>query len=168
MSERAHELAAQFRAINDEVIHFAERCADADWRRMVPHEGRSVAYLIDHVAWGYGVERKAILANLTAQAPLLASDEFPHTWAVEDVHAMNAARWEDHPYPDREATIQRLRTAGEDMARFIAGLSGQDLECTITYGYLAMPAAAFIERIVIEHPGTHLREIAQEFAGTLQ
>jgi hypothetical protein len=31
-----------------------------------------------------------------------------------------------------------------------------------------MPAAAFIERIVIEHPGTHLREIAQVFAGTPQ
>ncbi len=160
MDEQAHELAAQFRAINDEVIHFAERCTDADWRRMVPHEGRSVAYLIDHVAWAYGVERKAILANLTAQAPLLAPDEFSHTWTVDEVHAMNAARWEDHPYPDREATIQRLRTAGEETARFIAELSGQDLECTITYGYLAMPTAAFIAQVVIDHPGTHLQEIA--------
>jgi hypothetical protein len=49
MDERAHELAA------DGVSR-----------------GHSVAYLIDQVAWGHGVERKALLANLTSQAPLLA------------------------------------------------------------------------------------------------
>ena len=134
MDERAHELAARFRAMNDGVLRFAERCADADWRRMVPHEGRSVAYLIDHIALGYAVERKAILAILTGQAPPLAPDEIPHTWTVEGLHAMNAARWEANPYPDREATIRRLRTEGEEMARFIAGLSGQDLERTMPTG----------------------------------
>jgi hypothetical protein len=164
-NERVTALAARFRAANDEVIRFAERCADADWRMMVPHEGRSVAYLIDHIAWGYAVERKALLANLTGQAPPLAPDEFPHTWTRESLHATNAGRWEAQPYPDREATIRRLRTAGEEMARFIAGLRGQDLERTIAYGYLALPAAAFIERIVIGHPGMHLPGIEQELAG---
>jgi hypothetical protein len=53
MGEQAQALAARFRAVNEEVVRFAEGCAEENWRRMVPHEARSVAYLIDHLAHGY-------------------------------------------------------------------------------------------------------------------
>ncbi len=69
MSDHAHELAARVRQVNAEVVLFAQECSPEDRRRMVPHEGRSVAYLIDHIAYGYGLERKALVANLTGQSP---------------------------------------------------------------------------------------------------
>jgi hypothetical protein len=164
MGDRARELAAQFGQVNAEVIAFAERCSPQDWRRMVPHEARSVAYLIDHIAWGYGAERKALVANLTGQSPPLAPDEMPHTWTREELHALNARRWEADPYPERRAAVARLRAEGEAMAQYIAGLSEGELARTVTYGPLAMPAAEFIERIVIGHPGMHLPGIRQTLA----
>jgi hypothetical protein len=39
MSDPAHELAAQFRQVNAEVIRFAQACSAKNWRRMMPHEG---------------------------------------------------------------------------------------------------------------------------------
>ncbi len=164
MSDHAHELAAQFRQVNAEVIQLAQECSPQDWGRMVPHEDRSVAYLIDHIAWGYGAERKALVANLRGQSPPLAPDEMPHTWTREELDALNARRREANPYPEQQAAAARLRTEGEAMAQFIAGLSEEELGRTVTYGPLVMPAAAFIARIVIGHPGMHLPGIRQELA----
>ncbi len=50
MSDHARTLTAQFRQMNTDAIQFAQECSPDDWRRMVPHEGRSVAYLIDTFA----------------------------------------------------------------------------------------------------------------------
>ena len=131
MSDHARALAAQFRHMNADVIRFAKECSPDDWRRMVPHEGRSVAYLIDHIAWGYRAETKAIRAIVTGQEQPLAWDELPPTFTMEDLHAMNATRWEADPYPDREETIERLRAEGERTAAVLGGLSEADLERTI-------------------------------------
>jgi hypothetical protein len=165
MSDQALQLAAQFRQVNDDVVRFAQECAPDDWRRMVPHEGRSVAYLIDHLVWGYRAETKAIRAIVTGQEQPLAWDELPPTFTFDELHAMNATRWEADPYPDREETIARLRAEGEQTAAVLSGMSEADLERTIAYGPIpAMSIAQFIERLVIGHPGRHLPGIRQELA----
>ena len=114
-------LAAQFRHMNADVIRFARECSPDDWRRMVPHEGRSVAYLIDHFVFGYRIETKAIRAIVTGQEQPLAWDELPPTFTMEELHAMNATRWEADSYPDREETVERLRAEGERTAEAPAG-----------------------------------------------
>jgi hypothetical protein len=167
MSDHAHALAAQFRQMNAEAIRFAQECSPDDWRRMVPHEGRSVAYLIDHLVFGYRQETKAIRAIVTGQEQPLAWDELPPTFTMEELHAMNATRWEADPYPDRAETIARLRAEGERTAAVLSGLSEADLGRTIAYGPLpAMSIAPFIERFVIGHPGRHLPGIRQELAAS--
>lgn len=45
--------------VNDAVICGAQGCSEEEWRRTIPDERRSIAYLLDHIAWGYGVEAKA-------------------------------------------------------------------------------------------------------------
>ncbi len=165
MSGRAHELAARFREVNEGTIRFVEGCSETDWRRMVAHEGRTVAFLLDHIAWGYGVETKAMLACLTGQEQPLAWDEVPHTFTMAELHAVNAARWEADPCPDRGATIARLRAEGEKTANVIERLSDDDLERTVTYGpFPGKTAAAFIERPLLSHPGMHLPGIKQVLA----
>jgi len=165
MSDQACALTAQFQQVNSDVIQFAQECAPDDWRRMVPHEGRSVAYLIDHLAFVYRIETKAIQAIVTGQEQPLAWDELPPTFTMEELHAMNATRWEADPYPDREETIERLRAEGERTAAVLGGLSEADLERTIAYGPIpAMSIAQFIERLVIGHAGRHLPGIRQELA----
>ncbi len=165
MSDHARALTAQFRQMNAEVIRFAQDCAPDDWRRMVPHEGRSVAYLIDHIAWGYRTETKAIRAIVTGQEQPRAWDELPPSFTMEELHAMNAKRWEAEPYPDRAETIARLRAEGERTEAVVSGLSETELERTIAYGPIpAMSIAQFIERFVIGHAGRHLPGIRQELA----
>ena len=167
MSDHARALAAQFRQMNAEVIRFAQECAPDDWRRMVPHEGRSVAYLIDHIAWGYRAETKAIRALVTGQEQPLAWDELPPAFTMEGLHARNAARWEAEPYPDRAETIARLRADGERTAAVLGGLREADVARTIAYGPIpAMPIAQFIERLVIGHAGRHRPGIRQELAAS--
>jgi hypothetical protein len=167
MNGQAHDLAERFREMNEGVIRFAANCSEADWRRIVPHEGRSVAYLIDHIAWGYAVETKAMLTCLTGQEQPLAPDELPHTFTREDLHAMNSARWQANPYPDRQATITRLQVEGERTANVIEGLTEQDLGRTVTYGPIPeRTAAEFIESPVISHQGMHLPGIRQALAAS--
>ena len=155
MSERARELAVRFRAVNEEVIRFAAGCSAADWRRTVPHEARSVAYLIDHLAYGYAVETRALAA-------FVAGQQLPPL-TLDDLHARNAARWEADPYPQKDAAMAGLRDEGELAAKAIAQLSDADLAKPARYGPRPeMRVAEFVERIMIGHPGMHLPGIREE------
>src|SRR6185437_3978655 len=82
MSDHAHQLAAQFRQVNAEVIQFAQECSPENWRRMVPHEGRSVAYLIDHIAYAYGGETKIMLKCVTGDGQPHTRDELRPTFTM--------------------------------------------------------------------------------------
>jgi hypothetical protein len=155
MNEQAREMAARFRAVNEEVIRFATGCSAADWRRMVPHEARSVAYLIAHLAYGYAVETHALAAFVVGQ-------ELP-SLTMDDLHARNAARWEADPYPQQAETLAGLREEGERAAQAIAQLSDADLDKPARYGPLPeMRVAEFVARIMIGHPGMHLPGIREE------
>jgi len=150
-------LAARFREVNEDVIRFAEGYPDADWRRMVPHEARSVAYLIGHIAFGYAVETRALHASVTGQASP------PFTY--DELHARNAARWEAEPYPAKGEALAQLRDEGEKTAAAIARLSEADLIKPVRYGPLPeMTVAEYVERIMIGHPGMHLPGIRQELS----
>jgi hypothetical protein len=159
MSERARDLAARFRSVNEEVIRFADGCVEDDWRRMAPHEARSVAYLIDHLAYGYTVETRALAAFVAGQQlPPLTQD---------DLNARNAARWEAEPYPPKAGTTARLREEGERAAAAIERLSDAELDKPARYGPLPeMRVAEFVERIIIGHPGMHLPGIRQQLAAS--
>ena len=165
MSDHAHELAAQFRQVNADVIRFAQECSPDDWRRMVPNDGRSVAYLIDHIAFGYGLETKAMLVFVTGKEQPLAWDELPPTFTRADLDENNEQRWQMNPYPDREETIARLRAEGEKTATVIENLSEAELRCTMKNGpWPETTVAQFIERPLTSHPGMHMPGIREEFA----
>lgn len=157
MSGRAQRLAARFREVNEEVIRFAEGCADADWRRMVHHEARSVAYLIAHIAYGYAVESRALAAFVSGQ-------HLP-PFTRDDLNARNAERWDADPYPMKVETLARLREDGERATAAIERLSDVNLSKPARYGPLPeMSVEEFVERIMIEHPGMHLPGIRQVLA----
>lgn len=165
MSDHAHALAAQFRRVNADVIRFAQECSADNWRRMVPHEGRSVAYLIDHIAFGYRLETKAMQVFVTGEKQPLAWDELPPAFTMADLDATNAERWQANPYPDQEKTIGELRSEGERTAAVIENLSEAELQCVVKYGpFPERTVAQFIERPLISHPEMHLPGIRQELA----
>ena len=158
MSERARELAVRFRAVNEEVRGFAAGCSAADWRRMVPHEARSVAYLVAHIAYGYAVETRALAA-------FAAGRELPPL-TMDDLHARNAARWEADHYPQKAEMLAGLRDEGERAAKAIAQLSDADMDKPARYGPLPeMRVAEFVERIMIGHPGCICRASVWNYVG---
>jgi hypothetical protein len=79
--------------------------------------GRSVAYLIDHIAYAYGVETKIMLECVTGKQQPRARDELPPTFTLEELHALNAARWEANPFPDQQETIHGCRSKGRKRRR---------------------------------------------------
>lgn len=155
MNDQALAMATRFREVHDEVIQCAEGCTPDDWRRMVPHEGRSIAYLFNHIADAYVVETQALVAFVTGQSG--------PAYTREDLNAWNAAKWEENPYPEQALTIARLRAEAERTATATATLTEPQLALSAKYGTLPeMTVAEFVERLVIGHPGMHLPGMQRE------
>jgi hypothetical protein len=149
---RAAALAARFDTMNREVVAFVEGCPEEAWQRIVPGEGRSIAFLCAHIAGGYAFERRALRATVVGEAPPSFG------WA--DLHALNDANWAATPHPGRAATLARLRTEGDALARDLRALGDADLARPITYGPMARTdLATFVETIVLGHPRGHLAAI---------
>lgn len=154
MSAKATDLARRLDQVNGEAIDFVERCADEDWRRLVPNEQRSVAYLCGHIAFGYVAEGRAVHLAISGQ-PL-------PTVTVEEMAQRNLQRWERDPYPSRAVVVNRLREDGKALVEMIAGLGDADLARSFRYAWLPeMSIEAFIERVVLGHPRGHLDGIRE-------
>ena len=128
MSERSHDVASKFEQINAEVVQFAARCSEREWRTHVPDEDRSVAYLCSHIALGYVAETQALKA--------MVSGEPTPNWSREDLNQRNARRWEADPYPDQAETVARLRDAARTTAEAIRALTEEQLQLPGSYGPL--------------------------------
>jgi len=151
-SARAAVLADRFVATNREVVAFVEGCPEEEWRRIVPGEGRSVAFLCAHIAGAYAFERRALRATVGGEAPPSFG------WA--DLHGMNDANWAAAPHPGRAETLARLRAEGDALARDLRALGAEDLARPIAYGPVARTdLATFVEAIVLGHPRGHLAAI---------
>lgn len=161
MNTRAQDLAQRLDQVNREVIDFVERCSDEDWRRQVPNEQRSVAYLCGHIALGYVAEGRALQLAISGQ-PL-------PTATPEELAQRNLQRWEQDPYPSRSVVVNRLRDDGKSLAEMIAGLGDADLARSFRYAWLPeMSVEAFIERVVLGHPRGHLDGIRATFDAARQ
>jgi len=151
-SARAATLAERFVATHREVVAFVEGCPEEAWRRIVPGEGRSVAFLCAHIAGAYAFERRALLAAV--------GDETLPSFGWADLHAMNDANWTAAPHPGRAETLARLRAEGEALERDLRALGEEDLARPIAYGPVARTdLATFVEAIILGHPRGHLAAI---------
>ncbi len=151
MSLRAKQLESQFRAANDEFMRFVESLLDEDLRRVCPDEKRTLAALARHVAWGYLVELRYFRA--------IADGEPLGVVTKAQVDRTNAENGEQHADSDRSETLVILRRDGETAARFVGGLTDEQLSRVGQYvdWIPTMSVDQLVERVLIGHIRGHLK-----------
>lgn len=122
MSKRAIDLAARFKAFNNELIGFVENCSDENWRKACPGEQWSVGVVARHIAAShYGA--------LGLAKMMVAGEKLPElTEGVID--QMNSKHAEKHRHCTRDEVLKILRENGTSVADYVAGLSDTDLDRT--------------------------------------
>lgn len=153
MSPRAHELAEEFERASQAFVAVVERLAPEQWRAFCPDERRSVAALARHVAGGYAVECEAFRA-MAAGRPVRA-------WTRAALNETNEEDGARDAGCDQAETVALLRQEAAAAAAFVRSLSDQELAQRGSYleGLPAMTVAEWIERVLVGHPGGHLRSI---------
>ena len=120
MSQRAKDLAARFRAFNEEWIAFVTNCPDEGWRKVSPDE-----------QWPVGVVARHVAASHCGVLPLarmmVAGEPLPELTS-ESIDQMNAKHAAKHGQCTKDEVLKTLRENGAAIADFLAGISDADLD----------------------------------------
>jgi hypothetical protein len=162
MGRRVDDLAEQLEAISREVIVFCEGLSDADWGTVVPNEERTVGVLMQHIAVAYGAEMALIRAIVNDQPlPAIYDDRA----ILDEANARDAV--ELLPGTKAEA-LAMLDEHCRAAAEFLRTLDDDDLAKARPLGMLGgttLTVEKIIRRIVLGHPGWHLKNIRETLAG---
>lgn len=149
MGKRALDLAERLRRFNDEVIAFVEACGDEEWLRKTA-EDWSVGVVARHIGAGhYGVVGLAQMIVNGEPLPPLTEEQIIHM-ANDHAH--------EHAGCTKSEVLDVLRSNGESLALFAAGLADGDLDRT---GYFALlnrdvSTQQFLETVILQSGGEHL------------
>lgn len=127
MSQRARDLAKRLEAFSSDAAAFVENCSDKDWGKTSSGEDWPVGVVARHLGVGhFGVLDLAKMIVTGKPLPELTG---------EMVDQMNARHAEEQAGCTKGEVLGILRTKGPEFARYVAGLSDEDLERA---GYLAL------------------------------
>ncbi|RJP17768.1 MAG: DinB family protein [Deltaproteobacteria bacterium] len=153
MGKRAVDLADRFKAFNDEVIGFVEKCPDECWGKVSPGERWPVGVVVRHLAAShYGALGLAKL--------MVAGERLPDL-SHAAVDQMNARHAEKHRDCTRDDVLRILRENGRAVVDFVAGLSDSDLDRA---GHIAaaggdVTAEQVITLIIMENGAEHFAHV---------
>ena len=156
MNERANALAARLEHGARALAALAYGLSDAQWRTVVPGDGRTIGVIVHHVASVYPVEIQL------AQALAGGNAVTGVTWA--DVHAMNAAHAKENAGATKEAAIELLRRNSAAAAAAIRALSDAELDNTADaslYANAPITCQFMLEDHAVRHSYHHLARIQQ-------
>jgi hypothetical protein len=120
MSIRTEALARRIESGANALADLAEGLSEAEWRTIIPDEGRTVGILVHHVAVSYPLEIGAARA-IAAGQPIAGL-----TWDV--VAHMNAQHAQENHAVDRSTAIQLLRQNGRQAANDVRAFTDDDLD----------------------------------------
>ena len=146
MSDQAAALAADYRAVSDEVVEFVRSCSDEQWARKSDVEGWTVGALCNHIADGH-VGIRTWLQSCLAGKPLEG---------VADIHTNNAERSDVNSARGREETITRLERNSAPMRDLIAGLTDEQLAISFPFGSVPEMKASGLAKLATRHATGHL------------
>ena len=149
MSKRAIDLAARFKAFNNELIGFVENCSDENWRKVCPSEQWSVGVVARHIAASH-------FGALGLAKMMVAGEKLPElTGGVID--QLNFKHAEKHRLCTRDEVLKILRENGTSAVDYVAGLGDTDLDRS---GHIAaaggdMTTEHLIVNIILRSGGEH-------------
>jgi uncharacterized protein YndB with AHSA1/START domain len=150
---RVERFAAQFQAVNDDIIAIVDTCTDEQWRQACVNEGRSVGVVAHHVAVVHRDFTRIIEA-------LAAGATHSPRSSMEDVDRGNARHARAHAAVGQAETLDVLRTNGAALTHLLRGLGDEHLDRVAgVFGGHELTVAQVVEWVVIGHAREHLASI---------
>jgi uncharacterized damage-inducible protein DinB len=159
MTERTERLAQRLEANAKALADFAAGLTAEQWRTPMPHDGRTMGVIVNHVASIYPLEVE-LAQSIAAGKPLAGV-----TWDV--VAGVNAGHAKDNPNPTKEATLALLKQNSAAAAAAIRALTDEDLDRAVTqslYGDAELTCQFFLEDHAVRHAMHHLAKIRAALA----
>jgi hypothetical protein len=154
MNPRSEALAARLEAGAAALAACAAPLSETEWRTPVPHDGRSVAVLVHHVASMYPVEIQ--LAQLLARGRPIADV----TW--EAVHTMNRDHATGNEAVAKDAALALLARNSAAAAEAVRTLTDAELDRAAPVSLNSdapLSCQFFLEDHAVRHSYHHLARI---------
>jgi len=154
MSRRAEVLAERIEQGATALAAFAQGLSDAEWRAVVPPDGRTVAVMIHHVASVYPIELD--LARTIASGKAVSG----LTWHA--VAELNAKHAHDHSGVTKQAALELLQRNSKAVAQAIRAFTDEELDRAAPVSLNAdapLTAQFLIEDHALRHSFHHLARI---------
>ena len=150
-SPRAQRLADRLERGAAALFTFASTLSAAEWRLLVPKDGRSVGVIVHHVATVYPLDIQLALAVAGGQSITCV------TWDV--IHGLNAAHAREQAGVAKEATLTLLRDNSNAAHRAIRALTDEQLDRSAVvslYSDSPLTCQFMLEYHAVRHSVHHL------------
>ena len=154
MSTRSAALAQRIEEGAHALGAYAQRLSDAQWRTMVPPDGRQVGVIIHHVASVYPIEIH-LATELASGKPVAGV-----TWGA--VAEMNAKHAREHAAVGKEETLELLRHNSHAAAEAVRAFTDEQLDRAAPVslnGDAPLTTQFLIEDHALRHSWHHLARI---------
>ena len=155
MSKRSEVLAERIEQGAQLLAEFAQTLSEAQWRTIVPPDGRQIGVIVHHVASMYPIEIQ--LATELARGNSIVGV----TWAaVADINAKHA---QEHATAGREEAIELLRRNSRAASDAVRAFTDEDLDRAAPVSLNAdapLTTQFFIEDHALRHAWHHLAKIS--------
>lgn len=146
MSLVANQLADRIQEGATTLANFARELTDAQWRIIVPRDGRTVGVLVHHVANMYPIEMTVV------QQAVEGKPITDVTWeAVAEINASHAREFAD---VTRTEALALLARNSLEAARAVRRLTDADLARAVPFS-LSFGAPMTVQFIIEDHPLRH-------------
>jgi uncharacterized damage-inducible protein DinB len=151
--------AAQFAAVNDELIALVEGCDDEQWQASSVGEGWTLAAVAHHAA-----EVNGAFAGILAR--LAAGETYTPNISTEWINENNARHAREYATAGKQEVLDLLRQNGDAIASQLETLDEAQLERVAgNFGGHELTVAQVIEYVFIGHTAEHKESVRATLAG---
>jgi uncharacterized damage-inducible protein DinB len=151
MSQRANALAERLEQGAKALASFAEKLSDAEWKKPVPRDGRTMGVIVHHVASVYPIEID-LAKTLGSGKPVAGV-----TW--EAINGMNAKHAKEQASVGKKEALDLLKTNSQAAAKAVRAFSDAELDraapSSLSFD-APVTAQYFIEDHAMRHSYHHL------------
>ena len=151
------EIARRARSFKDAATAFLELVESLDaseWQALSVEDGRPIGTIAHHVALGYAIGHWRVIA---------AASGYPQPSQQGTAVERNAAHAAGSLAPDRDTTLQLLRTGAAALEAALRSLRDDQLDAEITVGSVRGTVAPLVDGArnhVLEHDATIRRSMS--------
>ena len=158
MSQRTEALASALEEGARALAAFASELTEDEWQTPLPHDGRKVGVVVNHVAIVYPLEiqfARSVIAGT------------PDGITADDVNGMNAGHAKQYDAVTKNEVLELLATNSAAAAAAIRSLTDEELDRAAPvalYGNARVTCQFVLEDHAVRHSSHHLARIKAALA----